>query len=236
MQSNRFFQGIRRLYLRYDQLMEKQGFYLVLALCVLVIAASAFYTFYFRDRWEEEQAETLETQQIQAAGTQQAQTLAEAQKLVESQAQTVKPVEPSPLVQPLDGYVERDFSTTEPQFFAKPNVWRVHPGIDISADYGSLVKASASGTVKAVWQDNEMGLCVRLAHAGGYETLYAGLSEAMAVRAGDPVSQGQTVGQVGNGVFAESDAQPHLHFEVWRNGVAVDPIAAFLGVDSINTK
>lgn len=238
MQNNRFVQSMRRLYARYDRLMEKQGFYVVLALCVLIIAASALYTFYFRDQWDSAAGD--EPVQAQTAGgNQQAQSLQEAQKLIASQETviaTAAPLQTSPLVQPLDGRVERAFSTKEPQFFAKANVWRVHPGIDITADYGALVKACASGRVEAVWQDNELGLCVQLSHTDGYETLYAGLSETLSIQKGDPISQGQAIAQVGNGVLAESDGEPHLHLEVWRNGTPVDPISAFLGVDRFNEK
>ena len=53
MQTNRFVEGVRRAYARYDRLMEKQGFYVVLAVCVLVIVLSALYTFEIRDQWEE---------------------------------------------------------------------------------------------------------------------------------------------------------------------------------------
>ena len=64
----------------------------------------------------------------------------------------------------------------------------------------------------------------------GFKTVYAGLSDASYVQPGDPVSLGQTLGHVGNGVLAESDAQPHLHFEVWKGSTAVDPVELFLGL------
>lgn len=50
-----------------------------------------------------------------------------------------------------------------------------------------------------------------------------------------PVAQGQTTATPGNGVLAESDAEPHLHLETWKDGRPVDPIAVFLGVDSEDT-
>lgn len=53
MQNSRFWQGVKRAYARYDRLMEKQGFYVVLGVCVLVIVLSAFYTFRMRDEAEE---------------------------------------------------------------------------------------------------------------------------------------------------------------------------------------
>ena len=42
MQNNRFLEGLRRVYARYDRLMEKQGFYIVLAVCVLVILRALY--------------------------------------------------------------------------------------------------------------------------------------------------------------------------------------------------
>ena len=130
------------------------------------------------------------------------------------------------------GFTDRTFSASEPQFFPQGNVWRVHAGIDLQAEYGTPVAACAGGAVQAVGQDNELGLCVMIDHGNGYQTLYAGLSSADYVRAGDPVAQGQTIGHVGNGVLCESDALPHLHLEVRKNGKPVDPLAAFLGLDN----
>ena len=68
------------------------------------------------------------------------------------------------------------------------------------------------------------GNIVIVSHPGGLETRYAPQS-AMSVAAGQPVAAGDVIGAVG----ATGDATgPHLHFEVRRNGVAVDP-APYLG-------
>ena len=235
MQNNRFVEGLRRAYARYDRLMEKQGFYIVLAVCVLVILLSALYTFRLRDEWVEPPATVAEDDALAAGGAQQAQTLSEAKALVESRGaeQLAVPTEaPLRFSQPVEGFADRAFSMTEPQYFAGGNVWQVHPGIDLVAEFGTSVKACASGEVSDVWQDNQLGLCVRIAHEDGYESVYAGLSSADYVRAGDPVAQGQTIGHSGNGVLIEGDADPHLHFEIWKDGRPVDPVAAFLGVDN----
>ena len=232
MQFERFWQGMRRAYARYDRLMEKQGFYIVLGVCVLVIVLSALYTFHFRDQWDA--AREAEPENVAAGGSQEAQTLAQAQEVVKS-AQTLvgAPTQtPFAFAQPVDGATIRWFDDEEPTFFAYGNVWQVHVGVDLAADYATPVLASASGTVLDVWQDNQYGLCVRIAHEGGYETVYAGLSEAGYLRQGDPVTQGQTVGNVGNGVLLESLDEPHLHFEVWRDGRPVDPMSAMLGLDN----
>ena len=86
MQFERFWQGMRRAYARYDRLMEKQGFYIVLGVCVLVIVLSALYTFHFRDQWDA--AREAEPENVAAGGSQEAQTLAQAQEVVKS-AQTL---------------------------------------------------------------------------------------------------------------------------------------------------
>lgn len=230
MEQSKLWQGVKRAYRRYDQMMEKQGFYVVLAVCVIVIVLSAFYTFRLRDEAIEPSGEG---EQVQSAGASQAETLKEALIVSQSagQALAVPTEAPFSFQQPVSGFTVRAFSDSEPQFFEHGGVWQVHTGIDLETEYGATVAASAAGRVARVEQDNQLGLCVVVDHENGYETLYAGLSGADYVRPGDPVAKGQTLGHVGNGVLAESDALPHLHFEVHYQGKPVDPLAAFLGLD-----
>lgn len=232
-QNNRFWMGVRRAYARYDRLMEKQGFTIVLVVCVLVIALSALYTFHFREVWDADTG-LPEEESVTAGGTQDAQLLSEAQALIESQSavQIAVPTQaPFRFAQPVSGFLQRDFSMKEPQYYPAANYWRLHPGIDLETEYGAIVSACSDGQVVSVWQDNELGLCIRLRHSHGYESVYAGLSDASYVKAGDPVRQGQTIGHAGNGVLAESDALPHLHFEVWKGTTSIDPVELFLGLD-----
>jgi len=230
-QNSSFWQGLRRAWTRYDQFMEKQGFYIVLAVCVLVIILSALYTFYFRTDWQEAPLQA-QAENVTAGGSQNAQTLLEAQTLIQSQKSIAVPAEePLRFSQPVAGFLDRDFSVTEPQLFEAAHYWRIHPAIDLQAAYGTPVTACADGRVLSVWQDQEKGLCIRLTHDLGYETVYAGLSDASYVQAGDPVRRSQTIGHVGNGVLAEADAQPHLHFEVWKGQSPIDPVELFLGVE-----
>ena len=229
--GSQFWKSIRHAYDRYSRMMEKQGFYIVMAVCVLVIALSALYTFHFREEWTASEA-PANGGEIIAAGIQEAQTLREAQELVQSlgAVQTAIPTEaPYRFSEPVKGVLIRDYSVETPQLFEHARYWRIHPGIDLQAEYGAIVKACASGEVVDVWQDHEMGKCIRIRHESGLESIYAGLSETEYVRAGDPVASGQTIGHVGNGVVAESDAEPHLHFEVWKNNHALDPVKLFLG-------
>ena len=91
-----------------------------------------------------------------------------------------------------------------------------HYAIDIAADYGSTVRAAASGTVIfAGWKSNGGGYQVWVAHGSGLYTTYNHMS-AISVGRGQHVGRGQTVGRVGQSGNATG---PHLHFEVWRGPV-----------------
>ncbi|MBR4067253.1 MAG: M23 family metallopeptidase [Clostridia bacterium] len=232
MEKRKWTDHVRSLYLRYDRMMEKQGFYVVLAVCVVIIAVSAILTFCQR---REAQIPVVVEDAAAAGGSQQAQTLEEAMTENRITVQpTTLPTEP-PLVftQPVSGVTIRLFSADEPQYFAASNTWQVHTGIDLQTDYGAPVAAAAPGKVTFAGEYGAMGLCVEIAHGNGYGTVYAGLAEAGFVRAGDPVQAGQTIGLAGTGLLCESNDGAHLHFEVRRDGRPVDPLLAFLGLDGM---
>lgn len=91
-----------------------------------------------------------------------------------------------------------------------------HYGLDIAADYGSLVRSAAGGTVIfAGWKGNGGGYQVWIAHGSGLYTTYNHMS-AISVGSGQGVSEGQQVGRIGQSGRATG---PHLHFEVWRGGI-----------------
>jgi len=98
---------------------------------------------------------------------------------------------------------------------------RFHKGIDIPSPRGTPVVATAAGTVALVRSTGDYGRYIVLDHANGYQTLYAHLND-FAVRSGDRVGAGQTIGSVGKSGNATGY---HLHYEVHRNGQTVDPIA-----------
>ncbi|MFR5853857.1 MAG: hypothetical protein ACLUE8_05735 [Lachnospiraceae bacterium] len=114
----KFKSGMKRAYQRYDRMMEKQGFYVVLAICVLVIGLSAFYTFRLRS---EEEEPVLTSGEAKSADSSQAQTLSEAKELVTG-GETVLAVPTEAhfsLSQPVSGFLDRAFSDTEPQFLLR---------------------------------------------------------------------------------------------------------------------
>ena len=103
--------------------------------------------------------------------------------------------------------------------------WRVHNGIDITAESGTQVCAAANGTVYTTYEDDTMGTTVVIHHEGGYVTKYASLSKDLSVSAGDVVTLGQPLGTVGNTALVESAVGDHVHFSVTCNDAPMDPMA-----------
>ncbi|OGC36851.1 hypothetical protein A2311_02920 [candidate division WOR-1 bacterium RIFOXYB2_FULL_48_7] len=134
--------------------------------------------------------------------------------------------------------------TVRAKFAQTPSIWpvngkivsgygfRIHPwrglhlGIDIDVDRGTPVKATADGTViYASWRHG-YGKTVEIGHGDGVSTLYAHNSD-YAVKLGQKVTKGTIVAYVGSTGWTTG---PHLHYEVRRWGVPVNPVA-FLATD-----
>ncbi len=99
---------------------------------------------------------------------------------------------------------------------------RMHSGVDLAAPMGSPVVAAAAGVVAFANWDGGYGLLVKVAHGGGYESRFAHLSRIL-VAPGQKVARGQTIGLVGS---TGRSTGSHLHYEVRKNGLAIDPLRA----------
>jgi murein DD-endopeptidase MepM/ murein hydrolase activator NlpD len=97
---------------------------------------------------------------------------------------------------------------------------KFHEGVDIRADIGTWVGAAADGVVVfAGWEDN-IGYCIKIQHKDGYTTLYGHLSKIY-VRPYQKVFAGKLIAKSGN---SGRTTGPHLHFGVYKNGRAVNPM------------
>lgn len=97
---------------------------------------------------------------------------------------------------------------------------RMHTGVDISAPYGTSIRAAADGVVIAATYGNGYGNMVILDHGGGYSTVYAHCSSLL-VSSGQRVRRGEPIARVGSTGLSTG---PHLHFEVRVNGRPVNPL------------
>lgn len=125
---------------------------------------------------------------------------------------------------PVKGQVISDFSLEVLAYDETMGDWRVHEGLDVAAELGTSVKVVNAGTVIAVYQDDLMGTVVEVEHADGLTSLYANLAPETAVEVGDGLDTAAVIGTVGETAIAEVNKPPHLHFEMRKDGVNVDPV------------
>jgi murein DD-endopeptidase MepM/ murein hydrolase activator NlpD len=119
------------------------------------------------------------------------------------------PIEGMHFFTPLKGVVSQGYDAA------------VHPYVDITAPAGSVVKATLDGTViYAGWSD-EAGNTIQIQHEGGIISIYKH-NEKLLKNVGDKVTAGSPIALVG-GTGSLSTGE-HLHFELWHNGEAVDPV------------
>ena len=109
----------------------------------------------------------------------------------------------------------------------RTNPWpEFHKGLDLEADYGTPVHATAAGTVVSAGWEGGFGIKVDIDHGNGYHTWYAHLSRAT-VAAGAQVTKGQPIALSGS--TGESTG-PHLHYQVMYQGQPIDPQPFLNGV------
>jgi murein DD-endopeptidase MepM/ murein hydrolase activator NlpD len=101
-----------------------------------------------------------------------------------------------------------------------------HPGVDLGADYGDVVRAAAAGTIASAGWDGGYGQKIDIDHGNGYHTWYAHLSK-IEVAPGQYVHKGEEIGLVGSTGFSTG---PHLHYQVMLNGSPIDPTPYLDGV------
>lgn len=99
---------------------------------------------------------------------------------------------------------------------------RMHAGIDFGAAWGSPIFAVSDGVVSYAGRHGGHGNYVRLEHGGGIGTGYGHMSR-IAVSPGMRVRAGQVIGYVGSSGLSTG---PHLHYELYRGGVPVNPLSA----------
>lgn len=130
-----------------------------------------------------------------------------------------------PAIMPIKGVDLRRISShfghrTDPFY----KVQKFHSGIDFSAPIGTNVYCSGDGVVEQVVLGNSgYGNYVLVDHGYGYKTRYAHLKKAL-VKKGQKVSRGENIALVGN---TGKSTAPHLHYEVIKNGKAINPVDFF---------
>lgn len=222
---------------RLDKFIAGKGFYIVLALCVIVIGISAY------SLAASPGAQTTDID-IGMSARQTAQPQPDTQPSVNTEApQPVDAPDDADIVSagtltqddewpeqtswrwPVSGEIERGYSVEALAYDVTMADWRTHDGVDILAQQGEVVVAAADGEVVSVKQDDLYGTTVVISHANGLKTTYSNLAETPTVSEGDKVKCGDVIGSVGKTAICEIGQGSHIHFAMSRDGQSVDPVS-----------
>jgi murein DD-endopeptidase MepM/ murein hydrolase activator NlpD len=220
-----------------SEFLKKQGFYVVLGLCILCIGIAMAVALL-----PDGSAKAEPTPMSQAAGVNEGERLSEAVR--PTPIATAKPVlTPSPTAAPAKTPAATQAPKRAPSKAAAPvqgdmiwgyavdallysetlEQWTTHDGVDIAAKPGSEVHAIKGGTVQSVENDSLLGITVKIKHDGGLVSVYANLAENPGIEEGQKVNAGDKVGVVGDTAGSECAMAPHLHFALYKDGASVNP-------------
>lgn len=235
------------------KLLNKEGFYVAIFLCITLIATSVVY--FTNNNVEKDLAEDSnpeitestneeenisdvskiineeveETEEEIVEELQQAQDVIEDIQVQESNnSNTVNksdtldnlqnPVNSNEVVMAFSYGVEPVFSNTLNEFRSD------HTGVDLKAEIGEEVKAALDGKVIKIYDDVKLGKTVVIQHSNNIETRYSNLDKNISVTLNQSVKVGESIGKVGKTANFEADDDPHLHFELWKDGKCIDPM------------
>ncbi len=150
---------------------------------------------------------------VQSKSFDEVEELAKQKKTLLSSVPAIMPIRKELLRTPPGGYGMR----IHPVY----KIWKMHKGMDFAVPSGSDIFATGDGVVTKVERGNGYGIHVVIKHNyGEYETLYAHMIRAKA-RKGQRVKRGDVIGYVGSTGISTA---PHVHYEVRKNGQALNPI------------
>ncbi len=220
-----------------DKFFAGKGFYIVLALCVAVIGASAYSLASNNapSAVNVDKGITLENTRPEVT-----EKITEPEKN-EEPPQTVSTddgdvvaagtwseddvwTEPTAWIWPVIGDVERGYTVDALAYDVTMADWRTHDGVDILAQQGEVVRAAADGKVVSVEQDDLYGTTVVIEHGAGITTVYSNLADTPTVSVGDTVKSGDVIGSVGKTALCEIGQGSHMHFAMTKDGKSVDPM------------
>ncbi len=149
-------------------------------------------------------------------------------KPADTSASAVEDSLPS-FVLPVSGALSKKHDPEMQVYSNTLNDYRVHLGVDLVTEANAPVYAAADGTVSKIWKDVLMGYCIAVEHSGDCLTVYKNLGEELpdGIQEGVKVRSGQLIATVGESAMIEVADEPHLHFEMVIDDLAVDPLEYF---------
>lgn len=176
------------------------------------------------------QSKTIEIaqaeQQREVEKTKEIKETKEAKEAKETKAQPARKNEQPVFAAPLEGEMKvvLGYSTDHAIYDPTLEQYRTNASVSLSAKQGTEVKAAADGVVKEVKKDAQAGNLVRIAHGEDWLTTYGQLADAVAVKEGESVKQGQWIGTVAAPTKYGVALGEHLIFAMEQNGEPQNPM------------
>ncbi|MGN0784092.1 MAG: peptidoglycan DD-metalloendopeptidase family protein [Candidatus Aphodomorpha sp.] len=223
--------------------MKKQGFYIVLALCLLIVGAAVAVTALPQQNAQPSPTgagnQVVESRQSGDETLTVLKTPVPAATPTPATVPSQAPATPAPTPTstqspagnrparkgsaPVKGEILWNYAMEQLLYSRTLDQWTTHAGVDIAAETGTEVRAVFSGTVAAVYTDDALGQVVTIEHTNGRLSLYGNLDASVPVEEGQKVNEGDVIGLVGSTALSECGEAPHLHFGFFVNERPVDP-------------
>ena len=218
-----------------ERFLAGKGFYIVLALCIVVIGISVWSIqnhslaknvgiepdISLEEHVDEDAAPVMNEvtpepviEEIDAEDAVETGVYTEGEEYPETKA----------WVRPVEGEVGREYSIDALKYDVTMDDWRTHEGLDITAAQGSTVGAMSDGEVLSVKNDELYGTTVTIDHGNGMKSVYSNLAATPTVAGGDIVKAGDVIGSVGDTALCEIGEPSRLHIAMSRNSASVDPL------------
>lgn len=120
--------------------------------------------------------------------------------------------------------VTREYSEKKPSYSTTLDVWEIHKALDVQAKKGSKVKSITDGKVVDIFKDDKHGMSVKIESKDKITVVYSNLDSKTLVKKGQKVSEGDTIGKVGNTTMVESLEDSHIHVTATKDGKSIDPM------------
>ena len=215
---------------------KKAVYYILMGLCVVIIAAAAFISYNsiqdaVNSKKPENKPEIIDPVDTTKDDVTDKTPQTNPETQPESEPKPTEPQSNDPAPE-TKGYIMPvenaeicvGFSTSEPVYSKTLNDWRIHDGVDLAADLGTNVLCVNDGAVEKIESNDLYGISVTVKHTDGKKSVYSNLEDSVELEEGQLINQGDIIGRVGESALYEISDGPHLHFEMSENGKKIDPM------------
>lgn len=148
---------------------------------------------------------------------------AENKEAKEEKKVVVPVIVPLKFIKPVDGEILKPYSIDNVIYSKTLELWKTHDGVDIAGDIGTNVKSMERGKVEKIYNDAFYGTTIIIDHGQGYKSQYSNLAEEVTVKEKQTIKKGDTIGKIGATAIGEIKDQPHLHIQLFKDGISINP-------------